>query len=833
MSSRVRLVFLVAALLLAHPNTGSIVAAPLGLDTSTASVVAEAPQLRTIMFPVALPASYADTFGACRDGCSRAHQGVDIFAPRLTPLIAATDGWIVGERRNATNKAGNKVVIEDADGWRYSYLHLNNDTPGTDDNANPQSWIIPDDLRAGDRVRAGQVIGYLGDSGNAEETPPHLHFEISPPASSAVNPTPTITAARQRGNAVSAAELAVGNGDRAEWDQVVLDAYGDLAGREPTAAEQDAWTNRLALGLGTETDLIADLAMAAPFREPEGAAMRGYVVAFSRLPSENLLSSLADEYRAGASAEDIAARIAASDGPQGVRSSWGSGNLEADEIAALIESEDIKVNTWHLFQILRAYRATVARLPTTTEIDAWTEHLELGGLMVDVVAGALDGTVPTDGPRHAGAFGPSELGYQLGETVRQGPVDLNPATDVGDGGRGTRAVGEAELDVALSVDEGDDGADVANLTVRIPLDELAAASDGDAELTIELSLKSSDEPGDDAEAEADVELIIVDPNDGSGDAELDPSADDADLGPVVSVPTTRRPIPRSPSPVRPTPVRPTPPPARPTTTAGQQPTTTIPAAGSTTAGPEPAEEPETADSPPAGEQPATDDETAEGGTTAEASTTEAGEPEGTSSTSNSNPATGDDAPNPDASGAGPQDGAPPDSCTVDSPTGDTAPSGENSTTTTECVAPTAEELEPSAPPAGSTTVPTATATTGGQPDGSTTETAPDDERDTTTEPADTPAPTSDDVTSSTPPPPTSPENCPDDDDATTTSTTTTCPTETTDVTVDSGDEPIDVEPEDPTSSSSEAASDWLTGQRAPTWQRASGMRRVRSVTARR
>jgi hypothetical protein len=574
MRNRVQLVLLIAVLLLVHPASSNL---PGPLDGFGTPSAAAAVQLRTIVFPVAAPAIYGDTFGACRDGCSRSHQGVDIFAPKLTPVIAAADGRITSERRNATRKAGNKLVIEDAEGWRYIYLHLNNDTPGTDDDANPQSWIAAADLRAGDTVRAGQVIGYLGDSGNAEETPPHLHFEIVPPGQSSINPTPSVTAARGRGDIVAAAELELSAEIRADWEPIVDDAYRDLAGRPPTDDERAAWTNRLALGLGTETDLIADLAMAAPFREPEGVAIRSYVVTFSRLPSENELAALAGAYRGGATSTDLAERIVSSTDYSELKVFSPGAGLGADEIAAIAQSADIKEETWHLVQIVRAYRAAAGRLPTAEEIDSWTNYLQRGGLMVDVVAGALEGTMPIGEPRNAGMFGPSDLGYVPGENVRQGPVDLDPETDPGDGGRGIRTPGETEFDVALSVDEDDDGTDVANLTVRIPIDELAANADGDVELTIELQLTPGEDGGDPT---ADFDLVVVEPARSADDANAtdaliaaDTTADDDDPGPLVSTPTTRRPIPRAPS----GPAAPTAPP-RPTTT----PPTTSPRASATT-----------------------------------------------------------------------------------------------------------------------------------------------------------------------------------------------------------------------------------------------------------
>lgn len=114
----------------------------------------------------------ADTFGAARDGGARPHRGQDIFAPRGTPVFSATDGvvWHVGE--NALG--GNTVWILGAGGRMYYYAHLEKYAP---------------DLKTGDAVTPQTVLGFVGTSGNAKGTPPHLHFGVYS-ASGAQNPLP-------------------------------------------------------------------------------------------------------------------------------------------------------------------------------------------------------------------------------------------------------------------------------------------------------------------------------------------------------------------------------------------------------------------------------------------------------------------------------------------------------------------------------------------------------------------------------------------------------------------------------------------------------------------
>jgi hypothetical protein len=103
---------------------------------------------------------------------------------KLQPLLAAVDGKV----RWVHTDGSNMLSIQDEDGWSYVYIHINNDTPGTDDGANPLEFAFFPGIKEGAKVVAGQPVAYMGDSGNAEGTAPHLHFEIRRPDGVAVNP---------------------------------------------------------------------------------------------------------------------------------------------------------------------------------------------------------------------------------------------------------------------------------------------------------------------------------------------------------------------------------------------------------------------------------------------------------------------------------------------------------------------------------------------------------------------------------------------------------------------------------------------------------------------
>lgn len=118
--------------------------------------------------------SFIDSWGFPRSG-GRRHKGVDMFASRGTPLYAVQ----AGTARASTNTLGGRSVhLTSTSGHRYYYAHLD-------------SWAFSGTKR----VSQGEVVGYVGSSGNAAATSPHLHFEIRPGGGAAVNPYPTVRAA--------------------------------------------------------------------------------------------------------------------------------------------------------------------------------------------------------------------------------------------------------------------------------------------------------------------------------------------------------------------------------------------------------------------------------------------------------------------------------------------------------------------------------------------------------------------------------------------------------------------------------------------------------------
>ncbi len=148
-----------------------------------------------LVFPVDGSVSLRDTFYSPRGNGQ--HHAQDLMAPKMTRVLAAASGTV--RYVNWSSNSGDlnpdrccTIAIRHDDGWESWYLHLNNDTSGTDDG---QGWGIVEGIVPGVHVEAGQHIGWVGDSGNAEFTGSHLHFELFDPGGVVVNPYNALLAA--------------------------------------------------------------------------------------------------------------------------------------------------------------------------------------------------------------------------------------------------------------------------------------------------------------------------------------------------------------------------------------------------------------------------------------------------------------------------------------------------------------------------------------------------------------------------------------------------------------------------------------------------------------
>jgi hypothetical protein len=115
----------------------------------------------------------ANTWGAPR-GDGRSHEGQDIFAPKGTPIYSATTGYVV--KIGEDNLGGHVVSVIGDGGRKYYYAHLDS---------------FARNLEVGDYVTRNTVLGYVGATGNADGTPPHLHFGVYTD-SGAINPLPLL-----------------------------------------------------------------------------------------------------------------------------------------------------------------------------------------------------------------------------------------------------------------------------------------------------------------------------------------------------------------------------------------------------------------------------------------------------------------------------------------------------------------------------------------------------------------------------------------------------------------------------------------------------------------
>jgi peptidase M23-like protein len=166
-----------------------------GLAAGTAVARPDAAKVPRLVFPVVGPVTYTDDFGAPR-GQGR-HEGNDLMAPRKALAVAAEGGTV---KFHVTSwAAGCMLYLNGDSGTQYLYIHLNNDLGNKNDNkgaCKPGIAFAPG-LKSGMRVEAGEHIGYVGDSGDADGIAPHLHFEVHPRGGAAVSPFRYLRSARK------------------------------------------------------------------------------------------------------------------------------------------------------------------------------------------------------------------------------------------------------------------------------------------------------------------------------------------------------------------------------------------------------------------------------------------------------------------------------------------------------------------------------------------------------------------------------------------------------------------------------------------------------------
>ena len=151
------------------------------------------PDGKRLIFPVLGKFRYGNDYGDPR-GQGR-HEGNDIMAPRKALALAAEAGRV--KFHVTSSRAGCMLYLNGVSGTTYLYVHLNNDLGTTNDNrggCKPGVSFAPG-LKSGMRVAAGEPIGFVGDSGDANGIEPHLHFEVHPNDGASVNPYPYLNRA--------------------------------------------------------------------------------------------------------------------------------------------------------------------------------------------------------------------------------------------------------------------------------------------------------------------------------------------------------------------------------------------------------------------------------------------------------------------------------------------------------------------------------------------------------------------------------------------------------------------------------------------------------------
>ena len=162
--------------------------------SSGVSPSAGAPPKR-LLFPVVGKTHYVDDFGSAR--AQGSHQATDIMGEWRAPLVAVEGGRVRVWTKSA--RAGCMLYLYGASGTTYLYVHMNNDLTAKNDNRGGcrAGVAFATGLRDGETVRAGELLGFMGDSGDANGIHHHVHFELHLGGQSPVSPFPWLKKASQ------------------------------------------------------------------------------------------------------------------------------------------------------------------------------------------------------------------------------------------------------------------------------------------------------------------------------------------------------------------------------------------------------------------------------------------------------------------------------------------------------------------------------------------------------------------------------------------------------------------------------------------------------------
>jgi hypothetical protein len=165
------------------------------LATALAAPAAAQARVPRLIFPLVGPSTYIDDFGAPRG--SGVHEGIDIMARKKSPAVAVEAGTVRFWTTSA--RAGCMLYLYGESGTSYLYVHLNNDRTMRNDNSGAcvQGIAYARGLKNGAHVEAGDMVGYVGDSGDADGIASHLHFEVHPNGGAAANPYRHLQSARK------------------------------------------------------------------------------------------------------------------------------------------------------------------------------------------------------------------------------------------------------------------------------------------------------------------------------------------------------------------------------------------------------------------------------------------------------------------------------------------------------------------------------------------------------------------------------------------------------------------------------------------------------------